>query len=193
MVRRLAQRHLDQLRTLNATAARVVDKMPDNYLYLGLLAALFPRAKFIHCRRDLRDVAVSCWMTQFRHLRWANDLEHIAARFAEYQRLMEHWRAVLPVPLLEVDYEETVADLPGWRGGLVEWCGLDWEPACLAFHEGKRPVRTASATQVRQPVYTRSVARWRNYERELGDTVRGLDALAGQRCLRDHTFQLVTP
>ena len=158
---------------MNRTAERVVDKMPENYLYLGLLATLFPRAKFIHCRRDLRDVAVSCWMTHFRQNRWTNDPEHIVARFREYQRLMEHWRAVLPVSVLEVDYEETVADLPGVARRLVEWCGLDWEPACLAFHKGTRPVRTASVIQVRQPVYTRSVGRWRNYERDLGRTVRG--------------------
>ena len=68
---------------------------------LGLLASLFPRAKFIHCRRDLRDVAVSCWMTHFREIRWANDQEHIALRFHEYQRIMGHWRKVLPAPLLE--------------------------------------------------------------------------------------------
>jgi hypothetical protein len=138
--------------------------MPGNYLYLGLLAALFPRAKFIHCRRDLRDVAVSCWMTQFRQIRWASDREHIAARFQDYLRLMEHWRRVLPVPVLEVVYEETVADLEGAARRLVAWCGLDWEPACLSFHEAKRPVRTASVAQVRQPIYRRSLARWKNYE-----------------------------
>ncbi len=160
--------HLDQLRTLNRTAARVVDKMPDNYLCLGLLAALFPKAKFIHCHRDLRDVAVSCWMTNFRIVHWANDPKHIATRFREYQRLMEHWRAVLPVSLLEINYEETVTDLPDVARRLVEWCGLDWEPAWLTFHERDRAVGTASGTQVRQPVYTRSVGRWRNYERELG-------------------------
>ena len=77
--------------------------MPDNYLYLGLLATLFPRAMFIHCRRDLRDVAVSCWMTDFRTIRWANDPAHIAHRFSEYRRLMDHWRTVQPVPVHEVD------------------------------------------------------------------------------------------
>ena len=133
--------------------------MPDNYLYLGLLATLFPRAKLIHCRRDLRDVAVSCWMTNFRQIRWASAQEHIASRFHEYQRLMKHWRQVLPVPLLEVDYEDTVADLEGVARRLVAWCGLAWEPACLAFHETRRPVRTASVTQVREPIYRRSVAR----------------------------------
>jgi tetratricopeptide (TPR) repeat protein len=166
--RRLAGRHLDSLATLNATALRIADKMPDNYLYLGLLAVLFPRARFIHCRRDLRDVAVSCWMTHFRHIRWANDPEHLAARFHEYERLVAHWRQVLPLPVLEVDYEETVRNLEGMARRLVAWCGLDWEPACLAPHQGKSPVRTASVTQVRQPVYTHSVGRWKKYEQALG-------------------------
>ena len=162
--RRLASRHLERLRALNRTALRIVDKMPENYLLLGLLASLFPRAKLIHCRRDLRDVAVSCWMTHFREIRWANDQQHIASRFHEYQRMMEHWRKVLPVPLLEVDYEETVADLEGVARKLVAWCGLAWEPSCLEFHQAKRPVRTASAVQVRQPVFRTSVGRWKHYE-----------------------------
>jgi tetratricopeptide (TPR) repeat protein len=167
-VRRVAQCHLDRLQELNEHLPRIADKLPDNYLHLGLLAVLFPRARFIHCRRDLRDVAVSCWMTNFRHIRWASDPEHIAARFRAYERLMEHWRKVLPVSVLEVDYEETVADVEGVARRLVSWCGLEWEPACLAYHEVKRPVRTASVSQVRQPIYTRSVARWRHYEPALG-------------------------
>jgi tetratricopeptide (TPR) repeat protein len=161
---RIAQRHLDRLRELSDLAPRIADKMPDNYLYLGLIATLFPQAKLIHCRRDLRDVAVSCWMTQFRKITWASDIDHIASRFREYRRLMDHWRRVLPVPVLEVDYEETVADLEGVARRLVAWCGLEWEPACLAFHQNRRPVRTASVTQVRQPIYQKSVARWRNYQ-----------------------------
>jgi tetratricopeptide (TPR) repeat protein len=160
---RLAQRHLEALGQRNDSAERVVDKMPDNTLYLGLLMALFPRAKFIYCRRDLRDVAVSCWMTNFRHIPWAHESEHIAARFEQHQRLMAHWRQVLPVPLLEVDYEQTVADLEGTARRIVAWCGLDWEPACVEFHRQSRPVRTASVTQVRQPIYTTSVQRWKHY------------------------------
>jgi tetratricopeptide (TPR) repeat protein len=166
--RRIGGQHLEQLRQLNNERPRVADKMPDNYLYLGLLATLFPKAKFIHCRRDLRDIAVSCWITNFSSIRWANDPGHIAARFEEYRRIMDHWRQVLPVPVLEIDYEETVADLEGVARRLVDWCGLEWEPGCLAFHEGKRPVRTASVAQVRQPIYTRSVARWKHYETALG-------------------------
>ena len=175
---RLASRHLERLRALSRTALRIVDKMPDNYFYLGLLASLFPRAKFIHCRRDLRDVAVSCWMTHFRDIRWANDQEQIASRFHKYQRMMEHWRKVLPAPLLEVDYEETVADLEGVARKLVAWCDLAWEPACLEFHRAKRPVRTASTVQVRQPVYRTSVGRWKHYQ----DTLASLFArLEGRR------------
>jgi hypothetical protein len=77
---------------------------------------------------------------------------------------MEHWRKVLPVPLLEVDYEQTVADLEGVARKLVAWCGLAWEPACLEFHLAKRPVRTASAVQVRRPVFRTSLGRWKHYE-----------------------------
>jgi hypothetical protein len=106
-------------------------------------------------------------MTNFRHLRWAADPEQIVHRFHEYRRLMEHWQRVLPMPMLEVDYEETIADLEGVARRLVDWVGLQWEPACLAFHETRRPVRTASVTQVRQPLYTRSVARWKHYEVDL--------------------------
>ena len=164
---RLASRHLERLRAFSPAALRIVDKMPDNYLLLGLLASLFPRAKFIHCRRDLRDVAVSCWMAHFQEIRWANDQQHIVSRFHAYQRIMAHWRKVLPVPLLEVDYEETVADLEGVARKLVAWCGLAWEPKCLEFHQTKRPVRTASAVQVRQPVLRTSVGRWKHYEQAL--------------------------
>lgn len=166
-VRRVAERHLRELTALDAAADRLVDKMPDNYLHLGLLAMLFPRAKFIHCRRDLRDVAASCWLTNFRHIRWANNFDHLATRFEEHERVMAHWRRVLPVQMLEVHYEETVADVENVVRRLLDWCNLEWDPACLAFHEGKRPIRTASITQVRQPLYRRSVGRWKHYEQAL--------------------------
>ena len=173
--RDLASRHLDGLRGLDRAALRIVDKTPENYLYLGLLASLFPRAKLIHCRRELHDVAVSCWMTHFRDIRWANDPRQIASRFRQYQRIMEHWRKVLPVPLLEVDYAETVDDLEGVARKLVAWCGLAWEPACLEFQRAKRAVRTASAVQVRQPVFRTSVGRWKHYEQALVSLFAELD------------------
>jgi hypothetical protein len=165
VVRRLAEQHLERLITIaGAPDPRIVDKMPENYLYLGLLSVLFPSATFIHCRRDLRDIAVSCWMTDFSSIHWANDFGHIASRFHQYRRITDYWRAVLSAPVLEVDYEETVSDLEAVARRLIAGCGLDWEPACLEFHRTERPVRTASVTQVRQPVYRRSVARWKNFE-----------------------------
>jgi Sulfotransferase family len=110
---------------------------------------------------------VSCWITNFKQIRWACDQEDIASRIKDHLRIMEHWRAVLPVPVLEIDYEQTVEDLEGVARKMVEFCGLEWDPACLAFHESKRTVRTASLSQVRQPVYKKSVQRWKNYEEPL--------------------------
>jgi tetratricopeptide (TPR) repeat protein len=143
---------------------RVVDKMPDNYLYLGLLTLLFPRATFISVQRDVRDVAVSCWMTHFRSIRWADDQGDLARRIVDQRRLMVHWRTVLPRPLYEVSYERLVADFEAEARRLVALCGLSWEPACLRFHETSRPVRTASVTQVRQPLYRKALSRWIAYE-----------------------------
>ena len=170
IVRKLADDHLQKLAALDGgQTPLIVDKMPDNYLYLGFLSVLFPRATFIHCRRDLRDIAVSCWMTDFRSIRWANSPEHLLSRFTQYRRVMDHWRAVLPHPIHDVDYEEMVDDVEGVARRLIEACGLAWNPACLEFYQNQRPIRTASVTQVRQPVYKRSVARWRNYEPFLGE------------------------
>ncbi len=134
-VRQLARSYHDGVQTVlarqgnRAAPARVVDKMPDNYLYLGLIALMFPRATLIHVRRDLRDVAVSCWMTHFRSIRWADDLDHLARRCQDYRRLMEHWRAVLPRTIHEVRYEQLVEDFEPEARRLVEACGLNWEPA----------------------------------------------------------------
>ncbi len=150
--------------------------MPDNYSHLGLLAALFPHATFIHCQRDVRDVAVSCWLTSFTKLQWTNEPDHIALRIRDYKRLMHHWRKVLPVPILEVSYETVVADVEAEARRLVAGCGLEWEPACLTFYETRRPVRTASILQVRQPIYSRSVGRWRKYAEALAPLFAQLDA-----------------
>ncbi len=166
----LAQQHLDRWHVIDHGAGdRSTDKMPDNYMYVGLIAAMFPQATLIHCRRDVRDVAVSCWMTDFRSIRWANDPEHLAARIQQYRRVMDHWKSVLPGRLHEVDYEETVNDTEGVARRLVAACGLDWDPACLDFHRTERPIRTASVVQVRQPVYRQSLERWKNYEPALAD------------------------
>jgi hypothetical protein len=163
----LARGYLEKLRAFHASADRIVDKLPDNTFHLGFIATLFPRAKIIHCRRDMRDVALSCWMTTLANIPWTCDPEFIAGRIHEYQRIMEHWRRVLPIAMFEFDYETLVADLEGTARQLVAWCGLEWDARCLEFHKTERPVRSPSAVQVRQPLYKSSVGRWKNYERSL--------------------------
>ncbi len=181
--KRVAAQHLERLRMVAGDRPeRVIDKMPDNYIYFGFLTTLFPRGTFIHCRRDLRDIAVSCWMTDFRSMMWANSPEQIASRFRLYGKVMNHWRSVVTAPFVEVDYEETVDDLEGVARRVIAACGLQWEPACLEFHRTERPIRTASVTQVRQPVYKQSVGRWKNYQDSLADLFGALPAdLPGER------------
>lgn len=172
---KLATWHLEQLQKLDqGRATLVVDKMPENYHLLGWIVTLFPHARIIHCRRDVRDVALSCWITNFSQIRWANDLEHIATRINEYSRVTSHLQRVLPVPVLDIDYEQMVADQTGTTRKMLEFLGLDWHPACLNFHQTERLVRTASVAQVRQPIYSRSVARWKRYEAALQPLLNNL-------------------
>ena len=168
--------HLSRVRALHPTADRIVDKMPDNYMWLGFLAAVFPKAKFIYSKRDMHDIAVSCWITNFKQIRWACDQEDIAGRIKNHVRIMDHWRRVLPVPMLEIEYEQTVEDLEAVARKMIAFVGLEWDPACLAFHESKRTVRTASLSQVRQPVYKKSVQRWKNYTEPLKPLFGIIDA-----------------
>ena len=167
-VRILARRHLQQLESLDHKDSNyIVDKMPDNYAMLGWLATLFPQGKFIHVRRDLRDVALSCWMTNFAQLTWSCDLIWLAERINDYLLLTDHWRQVLPVRVLEVNYEDMVADQEGETRKIMDFLELEWHPACMDFHKTERLVRTASISQVRQPIYQSSVARWKPYETAL--------------------------
>jgi tetratricopeptide (TPR) repeat protein len=184
-VQRLAHGHLDRLNALNNTAERILDKMPDNYLYVGFMALLFPRARFLHCCRDIRDVAVSCWITHFRDIPWSNDFDLMASRFAEYHRVMENWKAVLPVSILDVHYEAMVEDLESVARRAVAFLGLEWEPSCLEYHRNQRPVRTASLSQVRQPIYRRSVARWRHYQSALQPLFARLEQMFSSRLVRE--------
>jgi tetratricopeptide (TPR) repeat protein len=174
-VRRAAAQHLVRLSELGGDALRVVDKMPDNVMYVGHISILFPNARIILCRRDLRDVGVSCFMQAFSDkMNWTNDLTDIAVRIRETERLVALWREVLPRPMLEVQYEELIANPEAESRRLIEFLGLDWDPTCLSFHETKRPVTTSSFWQVRQPLYSSSVGRWRNYRKHLGPLLEGL-------------------
>ena len=149
-------------------AARVTDKAPLNFLHLGLLAALLPHARVIHCRREPRDVCLSCYLQYFRELNFTWDLGNLGRYYRAYERLMEHWRRVLPVQPLEVDYEQLVTQPEPMIRRLLAFCGLEWDDRCLRSHESRRPVQTQSKLQVRRPIYTTSVGRWRRYEAHLG-------------------------
>jgi tetratricopeptide (TPR) repeat protein len=173
---RLAERYLGALAAEDTKAARVTDKLPFNFRHLGLIALLFPKARVVHCRRDPRDVAVSCYFLKFlKPISFAYSLTDFGRYYRQYEWLMDHWRAVLPLPLLELQYEELVADPEAKTRELVSFCGLAWDDRCLEFHRTQRPVRTASATQVRQPVYAGSVGRWRRYERFLAPLFEALE------------------
>jgi len=176
-IHNLAHAYLERVLSLageRQSAARIIDKMPDNVYYLGLLIGFFPRATIIHCRRDPRDVALSCWLADFRSVLWANKRLHIAARFGAHRRLMEHWRTTLPAKIHEVAYEELVEDVEGVARRVLAALGLDWHPACREFYRISRMVRSASSSQVRQPIYRRAVGRWKHYEHELADLFAAL-------------------
>ena len=177
LAHRLANEYIERLKSLGNGADRVIDKMPDTILHLGLVTLLFPSARIVFCRRDPRDVCLSCYFLPFNQLLpWAYDLVDCGFRALEIERLADHWRRVLPMRMLTIDYESLVADLEGESRRLIEFLGLDWEPACLEFYKTERPVRTSSGWQVRQPLYTSSVGRWRKYEKHLGPLLEVLAA-----------------
>jgi tetratricopeptide (TPR) repeat protein len=159
-----AESYLREIARIDAESPLVVDKMPDNVNLLGWIRLVFPGARVIHCRRDLRDIALSCWQTCFASIRWANDWTEIARRFHEYLRVVEHWRGLEGLDWLDFPYETLVDDTEGQARRLIEYVGLEWDPRCLKFHENRRPVRTASLSQVREPIYRSSLAKWRRYE-----------------------------
>jgi tetratricopeptide (TPR) repeat protein len=158
------------LKGISATARRITDKLPQNFHYIGLVHALFPRARIIHCRRHPVDTCLSIFFANFGgQMDFAYDRGDLVAYYRNYERLMVHWRSILPADrFFEIQYEELVADREPWTRRMIEFCGLDWDDACLHSERNPRPVRTASLWQARQPVYQTSVARWRHYEPWLG-------------------------
>jgi tetratricopeptide (TPR) repeat protein len=168
--RQLARRYLHTLQTFGAPALRVVDKANVNSDYLGLIHSVLPSARFIYVQRHPIDTCLSCYFQPLSAAHgFKTDLSDLAHYCGEHQRLMRHWRAVLPPgSLLEVPYAELVADQEQWTRRILDFVGLPWHPQCLNFQHTNRPVKTASAWQVRQGIYKSSVDRWRNYERHIG-------------------------
>ena len=157
---------------------RISDKMPSNYYFVGLIHLALPNARIIHTVRDPVDTCISCFSKLFTaEQNHTYDLGELGRYYRRYERLMAHWRRVLPKGrMLEVRYEDVVADLDGQARRIIDYCGLPWDDRCLAFHETDRPVRTASATQVRQPIYNSAVGRWKVYEEFLGPLLKELRA-----------------
>lgn len=176
----LAGQYLRKVSAFSPDAARITDKMPHNFTFLGLIALLLPGARIIHMRRSPLDNCFSIYSNMFSAAHgYANDLRTLGDYYVEYARLMDHWRQVLPGRIHEVRYEDLVADQEGVTRRMLDFIGLDWHPACLEFFANARSVSTISRWQVRQPIYRTSVDRWRPYERHLGPLIEALGPLAG--------------
>jgi tetratricopeptide (TPR) repeat protein len=172
----IGARYVRLLRELASQGERVTDKMPSNYYFAGLIHLALPNAKIVHTVRDPVDTCISCFSKLFTaEQNHTYDLAELGRYYARYERLMAHWRRVLPADrILDVRYEDVVADLEREARRIIDHCGLPWDDRCLSFHETDRPVRTASATQVRQPIYKNAVGRWRVYEEFLDPLLQEL-------------------
>jgi tetratricopeptide (TPR) repeat protein len=161
----LAAQYLRELEMHAPHAAqRVTDKLPVNFVHLGWIATLFPNARIVHCRRDPLDIGLSCLIELFAMENdFTTDLESFGQFYGEYERLMAHWRQVLPITMHEQRYEDLVADPETHARALIAYCDLEWDAACLEFQRADRAVQTPSRWQVRQPIYATSVGRWKNY------------------------------
>ena len=169
LIPQMARDYLERLTASAGGALRVIDKMPANFLYAGLIHAAFPRARIIHMLRHPFDTCLSIYFQNFFNMgRYGNDFDDLAHYYGEYVRITDHWRSVLPASaLLEVPYEALIADQEGWSRRMLEFIGLPWDPKCLDFHQTERVIITASRWQVRQRINTASAGRWRNYEKYL--------------------------
>jgi tetratricopeptide (TPR) repeat protein len=171
----LRSEYLDGCLKMAAPEKLFFDKTLVNYLELGLVSIVFPAAKVIHCTRDPLDTCLSCYFKYFESVPYANSLSMLGLMYREYQRLMAHWCAVCPSRICEIAYEDMVSDFGGTVRKLLDYCGLVWNPDCLAFYRTRRSVRTASHYQVKMPRYRSSVGRWRHYDKFLGDLRASLD------------------
>ncbi|MFC3653647.1 sulfotransferase [Dyella humi] len=167
---RLGEAYTDNVWKLAPHATRITDKMMANFAHVGMIHLMLPSAKIIHAMRDPMDSCFSCYATLFsrNNLDFTYDLGEVGRYYVRYIELMKHWQNVLPPgSILELRYEDMVADTEGQARRLLDYVGLPWDPGCLSFHENQRVVKTASAAQVRRPVYKSSVARWKHFEAHL--------------------------
>ena len=164
----LADEYLRRTARYSQHATFVTDKMPVNFLHIGMIRLMFPRARIIHCRRNAVDTCLSCYKQNFTGLqKFAYDLQELGQYYLMYQSLMSHWQQLLPEFIYDCDYESLVSKPESQIRALLDYCGLEWHQDCLSFYDTRRTVNTASLTQVRQPLYKTSISRWHNYEKHL--------------------------
>ena len=178
--RKAGETYLRDMRALGwKMRSRLVDKTLENYLHVGAIAVMFPRAVILHSVRDPVDTCLACYRQLFvSGGETLYDLAQIGAEYVGYRRMMDHWRTVTPGRVVDVSLEALIADPEAQIRRLLEACGLSWDPACLSFHETERAVGSASAAQVRRPLYATSQQRWRRYERHLGPLLQALGPYA---------------
>ena len=163
-----AKQYEERLRTGGNKARFITDKMPQNYIFLGLISLMFPKAKIIHCIRNPLDICLSIYFQSFNESHtYASNLKNIANYYLEYRRLMEHWKNIPNLSIHDVHYEDLVREPENTVRDLLAFLDVDWDPACLSFYESKRHIATASYDQVRSKLYTSSINRWKNYEGHL--------------------------
>ena len=161
----VAEDYLKTVSGYSKTAKRVTDKLLTNYYFVGFIHTLFPKAKIIHTMRNPGDACWSCYTKLFKDdMPHSYDLRELGRYYIKYDEIMAHWRKILPPGvMLEVKYEDVVNDPETKAREMIAFCGLEWDPQCLKFHESDRPVKTASVSQIRKPIYKSSVARWPRY------------------------------
>lgn len=174
-----AKEYLEKIDHLSGSASRVTDKMPHNFMNLGLIALLFPGARIVHCKRDPRDTCLSIYFQNFGWLHsYATNLENLVQYYRLYLDIMRHWECVLELPIMTLHYEDLVTDQERVSRQLVDFLDLEWNDNCLQFHTLKRNVATVSYDQVRQPLYTNSLNRWKNYVSYITTLLDALNSVA---------------
>jgi tetratricopeptide (TPR) repeat protein len=175
LINRLGKEYVARLRRFSDSARHIVDKMPHNFLFVGIIRRALPNARIIHCERDPVDNCLSIFKNFFvSEHGYAYDLKELGEYYLLYQDLMQFWQERYPGVIHRLSYESMVADQENTTRALLEYCGLPWDDACLQFHKTARGVKTASSSQIRRPIYEKSVQLWKQYERELAPL---LDAL----------------
>jgi hypothetical protein len=167
-VKKLGEAYIHSTRPFTGHVSRFIDKMPLNFLYVGLIHMSLPNAKIINLQRDPMDTCYAIYKQLFVDAYpYSYDLEELARYYVAYRQLMQHWHDVLPGVIHTVAYEDVVNDIERESRRMLDYCGLDWQPQVLRFHENKEASTTASTAQIRRPIYSSSVGRWRDYREQL--------------------------